>query len=146
MIDDNSLPISEETLGAYLEGNLSDADASNIAQMIDSNDELKDFVNDLQNTEIDWSTTMEDDYDGSIPDVEIPEVETNGMEDDILLPLYAGVQLLDDTINDDHSFLSHDDTSIFDDSDISHLHDDVDNDDNDSYHHLEDGWDVNDDI
>ena len=42
-----SLPISEEMLGAYLEGNLAQHDARYIEQMLQGNDELSAFVEEL---------------------------------------------------------------------------------------------------
>ena len=41
------LPISEEILGAYLEGNLTQHDARYIEQMLQGNDELSAFVEEL---------------------------------------------------------------------------------------------------
>ncbi|MBE6303344.1 MAG: hypothetical protein E7089_05355 [Bacteroidales bacterium] len=41
------LPISEEMLGAYLEGKLAQNDALYVEQMLQNNDELSAFVNEL---------------------------------------------------------------------------------------------------
>ena len=41
------LPISEEMLGAYLEGNLTQSDATYVEQMLQGNDDLSTFVNEL---------------------------------------------------------------------------------------------------
>lgn len=41
------LPISEEMLGAYLEGNLTQNDAQYVEQMLQGNDDLLTFVNEL---------------------------------------------------------------------------------------------------
>lgn len=41
------LPISEEMLGAYLEGNLAQSDAQHVEQMLQDNDSLSTFVNEL---------------------------------------------------------------------------------------------------
>lgn len=41
------LPISEEMLGAYLEGNLAQSDAQYVEQMLQGNDYLSTFVNEL---------------------------------------------------------------------------------------------------
>lgn len=41
------LPISEEMLGAYLEGNLPQSDAQYLEQMLQGNDDLLTFVNEL---------------------------------------------------------------------------------------------------
>lgn len=41
------LPISEEMLGAYLEGNLPQSDAQYVEQMLQGNDDLLTFVNEL---------------------------------------------------------------------------------------------------
>lgn len=41
------LPVSEEMLGAYLEGNLPQSDAQYVEQMLQGNDDLLTFVNEL---------------------------------------------------------------------------------------------------
>lgn len=41
------LPISEEMLGAYLEGNLTQNDAQYVEQVLQGNDDLSTFVNEL---------------------------------------------------------------------------------------------------
>lgn len=41
------LPISEEMLGAYLEGNLAQSDAQYVELMLQDNDDLSTFVNEL---------------------------------------------------------------------------------------------------
>lgn len=41
------LPISEEMLGAYIEGNLSAEESSMVKGLIDSDDKLQDFVSEL---------------------------------------------------------------------------------------------------
>ena len=66
------LPISEELLGAYLEGNLTQNDAQYIEQMLQENDELSAFVNEL---------SVSDDLTSNYDVEEFP-----GFENDFTLP------------------------------------------------------------
>lgn len=70
------LLISEEILGAYLEGNLSQNDAQYVEQMLHDNDELSAFVNELS-----VSDDLTSDYQmENIPSFEndfaLPEIAT----------------------------------------------------------------------
>ena len=66
------LPISEELLGAYLEGNLTQNDAQYIEQMLQENDQLSAFVNEL---------SVSDDLTSNYDVEEFP-----GFENDFTLP------------------------------------------------------------
>lgn len=66
------LPISEEILGAYLEGNLSQNDAQYVEQMLHDNDELSAFVEEL---------SVSDDLTSDYPMEDIPS-----FENDFILP------------------------------------------------------------
>lgn len=46
------LPVSEESLGAYLEGKLAGADLRDVQNMLNSDDEFYQFVDSLGNTEL----------------------------------------------------------------------------------------------
>ena len=62
------LPISEEMLGAYLEGNLAQRDAQYVEQMLHDNDELSAFVNEL---------AVSDDLTSDYPMEDIPSFEND---------------------------------------------------------------------
>lgn len=62
------LPISEEILGAYLEGNLSQNDAQYVEQMLQDNDELSAFVEEL---------SVSDDLTSGYPMEDIPSFEND---------------------------------------------------------------------
>ena len=66
------LPISEEMLGAYLEGNLAQSDAQYVELMLQENDELSAFVNEL---------SVSDDLTSNYDVEEFP-----GFENDFTLP------------------------------------------------------------
>lgn len=46
------LPVSEESIGAYLEGKLAGADLRDVQNLLNSDDELYQFVDSLGNTEL----------------------------------------------------------------------------------------------
>ena len=62
------LPISEEMLGAYLEGNLAQSDAQYVEQMLQDNDELSAFVEEL---------SVSDDLTSDYPMEDIPSFEND---------------------------------------------------------------------
>lgn len=62
------LPISEEMLGAYLEGNLAQSDAQYVEQMLQGNDELSAFVEEL---------SVSDDLTSDYPMEDIPSFEND---------------------------------------------------------------------
>lgn len=66
------LPISEEMLGAYLEGNLAQSDAQYVELMLQDNDELSAFVEEL---------SVSDDLTSDYPMEDIPS-----FENDFILP------------------------------------------------------------
>ena len=51
------LPISEEMLGAYLEGNLTLSECSYVESIIQSDDSLKGLLEDVNDTQIDYLNT-----------------------------------------------------------------------------------------
>lgn len=70
----NPLPISEEMLGAYLEGNLSAEDVLKVEPVLDSNSDFQDFVNNLTPSEaIEECSIFEDEPDFG-NNFELPEV------------------------------------------------------------------------
>ena len=62
------LPISEEMLGAYLEGNLAQSDAIFVEQMLRSNNEFSAFVEEL---------SVSDDLTSNYPMEDIPSFEND---------------------------------------------------------------------
>ena len=62
------LPISEEMLGAYLEGNLAQSDAQYVELMLQDNDELSVFVEEL---------SVSDDLTSDYPMEDIPSFEND---------------------------------------------------------------------
>lgn len=70
------LPISEEMLGAYLEGNLSQSDAQYVEQMLHDNDELSAFVNELSVSDNLTSNYLMEDIPSFENDFALPEIAT----------------------------------------------------------------------
>ena len=70
------LPISEEILGAYLEGNLSQNDAQYVEQMLHDNDELSAFVNELAVSDNLTSNYLMEDIPSFENDFALPEIAT----------------------------------------------------------------------
>ena len=70
------LPISEEMLGAYLEGNLSQNDAQYVEQMLHDNDELSAFVNELAVSDNLISNYLMEDIPSFENDFALPEIAT----------------------------------------------------------------------
>lgn len=70
----NPLPISEEMLGAYLEGNLSVEDVLKVESVLDSNSEFQDFVNNLTPSEAIEECSIFEDEPVFGNNFELPEV------------------------------------------------------------------------
>lgn len=70
------LPISEEMLGAYLEGNLAQHDAKYIEQLLQGNDELSAFVEDLSVSDGLTSDYRMEDIPSFENDFILPEIST----------------------------------------------------------------------
>ena len=70
------LPISEEILGAYLEGNLSQNDAQYVEKMLHGNDELSAFVNELAVSDNLTSNYLMEDIPSFENDFALPEIAT----------------------------------------------------------------------
>ena len=68
------LPISEEMLGAYLEGNLSQSDAQYVEQMLHDNDELSAFVDELSLSDDLTSNYLMEDIPSFENDFALPEI------------------------------------------------------------------------
>lgn len=70
------LPISEEMLGAYLEGNLAQHDTTYVEQMLQDNDELSAFVNELSVSDDLTSDYRMEDIPSFENDFTLPEIAT----------------------------------------------------------------------
>ncbi len=70
------LPISEEMLGAYLEGNLAQSDAQYVEQMLQGNDDLSTFVNELSVSDDLMSNYQVEELPSFENDFTLPEIAT----------------------------------------------------------------------
>lgn len=70
------LPISEEMLGAYLEGNLTQSDATYVEQMLQGNDDLSTFVNELSVSDDLMSNYQVEELPSYENDFTLPEIAT----------------------------------------------------------------------
>lgn len=70
------LPISEEMLGAYLEGNLSQDEAKKVEQMLQGNNELSAFVDELSVSDNLTSNYLLEDMPSLENDFTLPEIST----------------------------------------------------------------------
>lgn len=70
------LPISEEMLGAYLEGNLAQHDARYVEQMLQGDDEFSAFVEELSVSDNMTSNCLLEDIPNLENDFILPEVST----------------------------------------------------------------------
>lgn len=70
------LPISEEMLGAYLEGNLTQSDATYVEQMLQGNDDLSSFVNELSVSDDLMSNYQVEELPSFENDFTLPEIAT----------------------------------------------------------------------
>ena len=70
------LPISEEMLGAYLEGNLAQSDAQYVELMLQDNDELSAFVEELSVSDYITSDYQMEDIPSFKNDFTLPEIAT----------------------------------------------------------------------
>lgn len=68
------LPVSEEMLGAYLEGNLTAEDSSMVQGVIDSNSEFKNFVEEVAVADPSTEESIYDSHPNFDMDFELPEV------------------------------------------------------------------------
>ncbi|MBQ7690853.1 MAG: hypothetical protein IJT30_06675 [Muribaculaceae bacterium] len=58
--------ISSEDLGAYLEGNLGDAESALLAQLLDDSDVLRELADEAETLDIEWDSEPE----GDLPDMD----------------------------------------------------------------------------
>lgn len=103
------LPISEEMLGAYLEGNVDILESNNIESSLSSDEQLFDFANSINNDDLTILDNLEhqiiDSPDSFIlSDIQIPGLSTeaigNGFFEDHFEPSPCDFYGLVDTIGD----------------------------------------------
>lgn len=74
------LPISEEMLGAYLEGNLTAEEVTYVDSALQTDELLKGIVDEVNRDGIDWTILADNTsiYEGLelMPDLQIPEIPT----------------------------------------------------------------------
>lgn len=68
------LPISEEMLGAYLEGNLSKMDVSKVENMINDNSMFNDFVCELKSPEVALGSSIHSEYHNINANFALPSI------------------------------------------------------------------------
>lgn len=76
------LSISEEMLGAYLEGNLPLEEARYVENLIGEDDDLQAFVGDLTTLDMDNEVSVYDDYPDFDAAFELPQVEVSRLNMD----------------------------------------------------------------
>lgn len=70
----NPLPISEEMLGAYLEGNLSVEDSAKVESLLDNDASFREFVDDITISMPDSAQSIYDEHPGFDIDFRLPEL------------------------------------------------------------------------
>lgn len=68
------LPISEETLGAYLEGNLSSTETAQVEDMMKLDNDFRDFVAEISVADPDITESIFDAHPNFDTEFELPEV------------------------------------------------------------------------
>lgn len=79
----NFLPISEEMLGAYLEGTLSEHERIKIETLLYENPEFKEFIDDVQSDDIDYSESIYDYYPNIEKEFVLPDIPGYEESDEI---------------------------------------------------------------
>lgn len=70
----NPLPIPEEMLGAYLEGNLSVEDSAKVESLLDNDASFREFVDDITISMPDSAQSIYDEHPGFDIDFRLPEL------------------------------------------------------------------------
>lgn len=137
--DLQDLPISEELLGAYIEGNLHGAEFREVENLLSENSALSGFMDSIEN---DISISPLDIFDDSYSQIELLSNDTFDSQnfDNLEIPSIGEEYLISATpLNSDFAFGLHEDLVV--DNDNSHhaniQHHGVDLGNNDSFH--EDG-------
>ena len=72
-----SLPISEETLGAYLEGNLPEHERMEVEKLLENNHELREFVDEVSADDINYDESIYDYFPDFDSEFSLPEIPDN---------------------------------------------------------------------
>lgn len=110
-----SLPISEETLGAYLEGKLSELDRINVENFLNNNPELREFVDEIQFDDVNYDESIYDYFPDFDSEFSLPDL-TDYSEDDSI-----EVTPINDDIDNDADIISNELNDDLDDSDNGSL-------------------------
>ncbi len=118
------LPISEERLGAYLEGNLSVSDALMVENLINEDKSFCEFVKEISVPDVNIEDPIFDNYPTFELDFELPQIPNtgdvfDGFNDLIPFPLGIEQSIVDDiVVKDDLSHVSMDLLSHNEENDI----------------------------
>ncbi len=77
-----SLPISEETLGAYLEGNLPEHERMEVEKLLENNHELREFVDEVSADDINYDESIYDYFPDFDSEFSLPEIPKQTDESD----------------------------------------------------------------
>lgn len=125
----NSLPISEETLGAYLEGNLPEHESIEVEKLLENDSEFREFVDEVQIDDINYDESIYDyfpDFDNEFSLPEIPEVidESDDLEievvdeiDDFETIRENTIENINDDRNEDSPDITLNETELYSDID-----------------------------
>lgn len=110
-----SLPISEETLGAYLEGKLSELDRINVENLLNNNPELREFVDEIQFDDVNYDESIYDYFPDFDSEFSLPDLPDYSEDDSI------EVTPINDDIDNDADIISNELNDDLDDSDNGSL-------------------------
>jgi hypothetical protein len=77
-----SLPISEETLGAYLEGNLPEHERMEVEKLLENDYELREFVDEVSADDINYDESIYDYFPDFDSEFSLPEIPKQTDESD----------------------------------------------------------------
>lgn len=77
--DDFEMPVSEETLGAYLDGMLSDSEMQNVEQWLAADPRMKSLVDDLSSHDLMNQMGNDLDFLNGGMDFSLPEIPQSGV-------------------------------------------------------------------
>lgn len=99
------LPISEEILGAYLEGNLSEQDSKFVEDLCEDYPEFKDFIDDIQYDDINEEESIYDYYPDFDSEFCLPDIPGFTEESDDIQTAVDGdndiIEYQEDVIDED---------------------------------------------
>lgn len=106
-----SLPISEETLGAYLEGNLPEHERMEVEKLLENDYELREFVDEVSADDINYDESIYDYFPDFDSEFSLPEIPKQTDEsDDIEIEVVDEIEDFEiisentiENINDDYN-------------------------------------------